>query len=207
MNNSWKMWMLQNIYLIQNRKKDGQANLCPRWTKNNIDITVEITRARYSSILPSSTKGRGSLISGAELRLCRFTPGGTSIFTLYKDMTCTLLFGNYLSVVIKFWGFCRGRTGASMWGGECVWGYIRHVSVTAEVLMAGVWCASHNFTVASYTRSAAGRKAVVEAAAPRSTPQGRTYHVRNTTRRRFPQNNSCASCSGGGPVSGHYGLG
>ena len=80
-----------------------------------------------------------------------------------------------------------------MWGGECVWGYIRHVSVTAEVLMAGVWCASHNFTVASYTRSATGRKAVVEAAAPRTTPQGRTYHVRNTTGRRFPQNNSCAS--------------
>jgi len=48
--------------------------------KMKIDITAEITRVRYSSMLPSSTKGRGSLISGAELRLCRFTPGGTSIF-------------------------------------------------------------------------------------------------------------------------------
>ena len=30
---------------------------------------------------PSSTKGRGSLISGAEFRLCRFNPAGTSIYT------------------------------------------------------------------------------------------------------------------------------
>merc|ERR1719233_2259249 len=69
--------------------------------------------------------------------------------------------------------------------------------------MAGVGRAGDHLAVASYPWSTTGGEAVVEAATPRTTPQGRAYHVRNTARGRLPQNNSC---SGGRPVSSHYGL-
>jgi len=165
MNNSFKMWMLQNIYLIQHRMKGW-----PGWDLSKVEqnsCLENITRSCYSSMLPSSTKGRGSLISGAEFRLCRFTPGGTSICGLWTGKIPDLFVwlghaldvswvGNYLSVIIQFWCFCRGRAGASERGGEWVGGrswYVRHVWVTAKILVAGIWRAGDYLTVASDTRS------------------------------------------------------
>ena len=91
-----------------------------------------------------------------------------------------MLVPSYLSVIRQLWGLRRGGA-ARQAGGEWVGGkaaglrgstrYVRHVTVTAEVLVAGVGRAGH-LTVAPDTGPTASGKAVVEAATARTTPEG-----------------------------------